>query len=100
MIRSSVVVVTIAEMIVLGCAAILTYLAYRAYRRTGSSSLRTLTLGFGLVTAGTLAGGLLHQAGLVDFDACIGVVSSLTAVGFLVLLYALYVGDAEGGFAS
>lgn len=96
MMQSSVAIVTVAEMIILGCTGILTYLAYRAYRRTGSSSLRTLTLGFGLVAAGTLAGGLLHQFGFIDFDVCIGIESSLSAVGFLVVLYALYVGDAGG----
>ncbi|WEL17035.1 MULTISPECIES: hypothetical protein [unclassified Halorhabdus] len=95
--QSSVVVVTVAEMIVLGCTGILTYLAYQAYRRTGSTSLRTLTLGLGLVATGTLAGGLLHQFGSFDFGACIGIESSLSAAGFLVVLYALYVGDAGGG---
>lgn len=94
--QSSVAIVTATEMIVLGCSSILTYLAYRAYRRTGSASLRTLTVGLGLVAIGTLVGGLLHLVGFVDFDACIGVESSLTAAGFLVVVYALYVGDAGG----
>jgi hypothetical protein len=95
--QSSVAIVTVAEVIILGCSGILTYLAFRAYRRTGSPSLRTLTFGFGFVAAGTLAGGLLHQFGVIGFDVCIGVESSLSAVGFLVVLYALYVGDADNG---
>jgi len=95
--ESSVAIVTVAEVIVLGCTGILTYLAYQAYRRTGSPSLRTLTVGLGLVATSTLAGGLLYQLGFIEFDVCIGVESSLTAVGFLVVLYALYVGDTGGG---
>ena len=96
----SVVVVTAAEMVILGCTGILTYLAYRAYRRTGSPSLCTLMIGLALVALGSLLGGALHQFGSFSFDASVGIDSALTAAGFVVVLYALYADEASERFSS
>jgi hypothetical protein len=97
--QSSVVVVTAAEMVVLGCTGLLAYLAYRAYRRTGSPSLCTLMIGLALVAFGSLLGGVLHQLGPYGFDVSVGVDSVFSAVGFVLVLYALYV-DGASGFSS
>ncbi|WP_136688687.1 DUF7521 family protein [Halorhabdus amylolytica] len=97
--QSSVVIVTAAEMIVLGCTGILAYLAFRAYRRTGSPSLCTLMIGLALVALGSLLGGALHQFGAFSFDASVGIDSAFTALGFVVVLYALYADNAREGFS-
>lgn len=72
---------------------LLTYLSWRAYRRTGAPALRALTVGIGLVAAGAVAGGILHQFLDIRLVAAAGVQSVFTATGFAVLTYSLY---AEG----
>ncbi|WIV66019.1 DUF7521 family protein [Natrialbaceae archaeon AArc-T1-2] len=65
-------------------------LAYRAYRRTGSHPLRAVAIGFGLIVAGSILGGLAH---LVWSEVTLGVAiqSTFTAAGFAALLHSLYV---------
>lgn len=95
--QSSVVLVSAAEMIVVGCAGILTYLSYRAYRRTGSPSLRTLMVGLALVGWGGLLGGALYQFSSFGFTVSMGVESVFTALGFVLVIYALYAGEPHDG---
>lgn len=65
-----------------------TLLAFRAQRRTGAAALRALTAGLGSITAGTLLGGLVHQAGVAPL--LVGVtVQSLFALGFCFLAWSL-----------
>ena len=70
--------------------ALITYLSYKAYRRTGTPALRALSIGFGFVTLGTLLAGVLDQ--LLQFGIQVGrlVESALVAVGFAVIIYSLY----------
>ncbi|WP_247003519.1 DUF7521 family protein [Halosolutus gelatinilyticus] len=65
-------------------------LAYRAFRRTGSPALRALALGFTCIVAGSVVGGAIH---LLADNVALGVAvqSSITAGGFAVLLYSLFV---------
>lgn len=74
----------------LAFGGVITYLAWSAYRRTGSDALRTLALGLGLVAVGSLLAGLAHQLLSVSFSMGIAVQSTFTALGFLVLTYSLY----------
>lgn len=69
----------------------ITYLAYKAYRRTDSPALRSLTAGFGLVTVGALLAGAVDQLAGLPTDVALVVESALTAVGFGVIVYSLYV---------
>jgi hypothetical protein len=69
---------------------LLTMLSFRAYRRTGSSAMGVLTTGIGLVTAGALVSGVLHQfAGLPLADSVVAQ-SVFTALGLAVMTYSLY----------
>lgn len=70
--------------------AIITYLAFRAYRRTRSTALRALAAGIGLVTCGAFLGGVLHQFVDVSLGVSAIVQSVFTATGFAVLTYSLY----------
>jgi len=70
---------------------LITYLAFKAYRRTDSRSLLALTTGFGIVTVGTLLAGVADQVGANGFRLGLLIESSLVAVGFAVIVYSLYV---------
>lgn len=77
---------------------LITYFAYRAYERTGAPALRALAAGFGVVTLGSLVAGALDLLlryvvtfeGLSQSTALV-LESLFTAIGFLVILYSLYV---------
>ncbi|WP_136715595.1 DUF7521 family protein [Halorientalis salina] len=75
----------------------ITFLSYRAYRRTGSPALRALTLGIGMVTGGVILGGLLHQAVGLPLELSVSIQSVFTAAGFAVLTYSLYTKQAPSG---
>lgn len=79
---------------------LITYFAYRAYERTGAPALRALAAGFGVVTLGSLVAGGLDLlirfpilSALESFSQSTALVleSLFTAIGFLVILYSLYV---------
>ncbi|SIR93493.1 DUF7521 family protein [Natronorubrum thiooxidans] len=65
-------------------------LAYRAFRRTGSTALRAVAAGFGFIVIGSLGGAIAH---LFEGSVALGVTiqSAFTAGGFTILLYSLYV---------
>lgn len=92
---------TVAIAVAKGAIAVLggliTYLAFVAYRRTGARELRALALGFGIVTLGSVAGGVADLAvdpatGFGGEGLLIGVFvqSVVTLVGFGVITYSLY----------
>ncbi|MFC7058747.1 DUF7521 family protein [Halovenus salina] len=69
---------------------LITYLAYRAYRRTHSRSLGALAVGFGFVTLGTFLAGVVDQLLDAGFQTGLLIESALIAVGFLIIVYSLY----------
>jgi len=76
--------------ITLALRGTITYFAFKAYRRTNIHALRALALGFGLVTAGTVLGGIVHQFTGLTIEGGIVVESVFMALGFGVLTYSLY----------
>jgi len=82
--------VVVFKTITLLLGALITYYAFRAYRRTETRALGALALGFGIVTIGALLAGIADQVfGAVRNDALL-LESTLTMVGFAVILYSLY----------
>jgi len=75
--------------LVLGGAV--TYFALQAWQRTGSPALRSLAIGFGCVTLGSLLAGIADQLLAVDRTLAVVTESALTAVGLAVIVYSLYV---------
>ncbi|WP_302079995.1 DUF7521 family protein [Salinibaculum rarum] len=71
--------------------AIIAYLAYKAYRRTGAEPLRFLAYGFGFVTFGSLLAGVIDQVLNLSFRLGQLVETALVTVGFAVIVYSLYV---------
>ena len=69
----------------------ITYSATRAYGRKGNPSRRALAIGFGIVTVGARVGGVSHQIVGASLAVGIAIDSLLTAVGFGVIVYSLYV---------
>ena len=68
----------------------ITYIAYRAYLRTGASSLRSLSIGFGIVTLGALLGGIANLVFGVSLEKGVLINSLLVVLGFGVIMYSLY----------
>jgi hypothetical protein len=89
------VVLIAAKTATLAFGSALTYLSYRAYRRTSSRALRALATGIGLLTFGALLGGLLHQAADIGLRASVSIQSVFTAVGFAVMTYSLFADITE-----
>lgn len=77
--------------ITLVIGALITYFAFRAYHRTKATALRALTIGFGVVTFGSLVAGVIDRFVQVDPNVALAVESAFTAVGFGIILYSLYV---------
>lgn len=80
----------IINTITLVLGGIVTVMAYRAYRRTGTPSLRALSVGIGMITFGTAVGGLLHQVFEMELIAGIIVQNLCITVGFAWLVYSLW----------
>jgi hypothetical protein len=74
--------------------SLITYLAYRAYRRTRSRSLGALSLGFGIVTLGTFLAGVVDQLLDAGFQTGLVIESALISLGFLIIVYSLYTTQA------
>ncbi|MFC4249548.1 hypothetical protein ACFOZ7_21880 [Natribaculum luteum] len=82
-------IIALANTTTLVVGGLIVLLAYRAFRRTGSSPLRAVAVGFGFIVTGSLLGGLVHLIG-ENVALGIAVQSSFTAGGFVVLWYSLY----------
>ncbi len=85
------IAIIVAKTAILLLGGSITFYALRAFRRTGDPSLRALGIGFGVVTVGALIGGVSHQIIRADLTVGIAIDSLLTAIGFAVIVYSLYV---------
>jgi len=68
----------------------ITFLAFKAYRKTGARSLGALSVGFGIITTGTFFAGVVDQVFDAPFQTSQLIESALVALGFLVIVYSLY----------
>ena len=95
-IPSSQIGVVVTKTLILVVGGLITYFSYKAYRRTGTSEHRWLTLGFGVITAGAVLGGVLDLVVEMYLSedllyTSVFVSSAMTALGLSVILYSLYV---------
>ncbi len=93
------VLLVVTKTVTLILGALITFLAYRAFRRQGAPALRALMIGFGLVTVGSALGGALYHVADIGFTLGVGIESLVTAAGFSVLVYSLYVDVDDTGDA-
>jgi len=77
--------------ITLALGSLITYLAAKAARRSGAPGLTYLAVGFGVVTFGSLLAGVADQVLLMGGDLALIVENALTAIGFAIVTYSLYV---------
>ncbi|WP_049922600.1 DUF7521 family protein [Halopiger djelfimassiliensis] len=85
------IALAIVKTLILLVGSVITFFAFRAYRRTRQPALGYLTAGFGLVTLGLVFAGLLYEILTVPLQLGILLESLLTLGGFLVIAYSLYV---------
>jgi hypothetical protein len=67
-----------------------TYIAFKAYRRTGENSLRVLGVGFGVITLGALLTGVANQFFAVSLELGVLINSLFVALGLAIIMYSLY----------
>ncbi|MDQ2071792.1 hypothetical protein RBH20_04480 [Haloarcula sp. H-GB4] len=70
---------------------LITYFAARAALRTRATGLTYLAVGFATVTVGSLIAGVADQLFGLSTNAALIFENALTAVGFAVITYSLYV---------
>lgn len=85
------IAITIVKTLVLLVGSVITYFAFKAYRRTRQSALGYLAAGFGIVTLGLVLAGTGYELLGVDFEVGILIESLLVLVGFSIIAYSLYV---------
>jgi hypothetical protein len=83
--------IVVAKTITLVLGGLVTYLAFKAHRRTGAPALRALAVGFGIVTVGAIVAGIVDRLTGLGLLYSVLIQSTLTMVGFAVITYSLYV---------
>jgi hypothetical protein len=79
---------TKAAALVLG--TFIVYLAYKGFRRNRSRPLFYVAIGFALITAGTIAEGLLYVILGSELLTATAVGTAITILGFLAIIYSIY----------
>lgn len=82
------VVATKTAVLVFG--GLVAFYAARAYHRTGSPALRSLTVGLSLVVVGAVLAGVVHVVLAAPLAVGVAIHSFFTAVGFVTMAYSLY----------
>ncbi|WP_121743723.1 DUF7521 family protein [Natronorubrum halophilum] len=85
------IILTVVKTLILLVGGVITFFAYKAYRRTRQRALGYLAAGFGLVTLGLVLAGLLYELLEVPLMTGILLESLLMLAGFLIIAYSLYV---------
>jgi len=80
----------VVKTLVLVVGSVITYFAFKAYRRTRQPALGYLAVGFGIVTLGFVLAGMLYEVLGVALVTGILLESLLVLVGFLVIAYSMY----------
>ncbi|EMA31871.1 DUF7521 family protein [Halobiforma nitratireducens] len=85
------IALTVVKTLSLLVGGLITFFAFKAYRRTRQRALGLLAVGFGLVTLGLVLAGMLYELLEVGLMTGILLESLLMLAGFLVIAYSLYV---------
>jgi heme/copper-type cytochrome/quinol oxidase subunit 3 len=83
--------IIVTKTIILLLGSLITYLSYKAYRRTQSAALRALAIGFGIITLGALFAGGAHQLLGISLTTGLFINSIITMLGFVIITYSLYI---------
>ncbi|MFD1643868.1 DUF7521 family protein [Halohasta litorea] len=77
-----------AVILILGSG--ITYIAFKAYRRSNDPSIGVLGIGFGVITVGAFLSGVANQFYSVTLETGVLFNSVFVAIGLAVILYSLY----------
>jgi len=83
-------ITTITKVVALILGAFIVYLAYRGFRRNRSRPLFYVAVGFALITAGTIAEGLLYVIIGSELVEATAVGTAITILGFMAIIYSIY----------
>jgi hypothetical protein len=83
--------IAVVKSVILLLGGGITYIAFKAHRRTGDDSLQLLGIGFGIITTGALLTGVANQFFRLSLELGVLVNSVFVAVGLGVIMYSLYV---------
>jgi hypothetical protein len=83
--------IAVVKFVILLLGGGITYIAFKAYRRTGEDSLRVLGIGFGIITLGAILTGLANQFFSVGLALGVLINSIFVAVGLAIIMYSLYI---------
>jgi hypothetical protein len=81
---------TITKIVALILGAFIVYLAYKGFRRNRSQPMLYVAVGFALITAGTMAEGLLYVIVGSELLTAIATGTVITVLGFLAIIYSIY----------
>lgn len=83
-------VLVAAKLVTMSLGLLISYQAYRGYRRNDSTPMLHIAVGFLFISVGAIIQGLLFEfVGLDIFDAG-AIQTALVAVGMLFVLYSIY----------
>ncbi len=85
-----ILILRIVKLIIVLLGTVLIYLGLKGYRRNKSKDMIFLAIGFALITAGSVAAGVLFEFlgfQLVDVDI---IESVMVVFGFAALIYSIY----------
>ncbi|MDT3437649.1 hypothetical protein [Haloarcula sp. 1CSR25-25] len=89
--NSVITAIAVVKFVILLLGGGITYIAFKAYRRTGAESLRVLGVGFGIITLGAILTGVANQFFSVSLETGVLANSVFVAVGLAVIMYSLYI---------
>lgn len=93
-ISNVVLMMAIVKTIIAVLGGVITYFAFKAYRRTQNSSLGVLAAGFTLVTIGAIFGGISFELLGVALATGVLVEGVFAALGFVLIAYSLWMPTA------
>jgi hypothetical protein len=81
---------TFTKFVALILGTFIVYLAYKGYKRNSSKPLLYVAVGFALITAGTIAEGVLYVVLASELLSAIATGTAVTVLGFIVIIYSIY----------
>ena len=88
--NGTITAIAVVKAVILILGGGITYIAYKAYRRSGDLSIGVLGIGFGVITVGAFLTGIANQFFSVSLEIGVLVNSIFVAIGLAVIMYSLH----------
>ncbi|TKR25073.1 DUF7521 family protein [Natronomonas salsuginis] len=83
--------IAVVKFVILLLGGGITYIAFKAYLRTGEDSIRVLGIGFGVITLGALLTGVANQFFSLSLARGVLINSVFVSFGLAVIMYSLHI---------